>query len=373
MHIFILTLGTRGDFELFLTLGRSLRKRGHHVVLGTSEFYAAKTQEAGIEWAPMGKGSWDETVALLRSLAAVHNRTKRTHLFFKQWLQPQLSASMNRITSIGAGTDYFISNLKMMLQREEGIIPGAAVTYDPPGAIEDLSKYGTQNHNGLILDLVAMTKTLLDPSDLWGAQYQFTGFWHPAQQQDWNPPDELVDYLNRGVPPVVVTMGSMVMFDAEKLVRDIARALHICRQRGIIVGGWSGLSTGDTSSDLLYFVNEVPYDWLFPRASCVIHHGGCGTVAAALRAGKPSIVLPQILSQEHFSRILARESLATGIFDVHPMDHEKFAAAVYRAVVDEQIKHNARNWQRKVLADQGVEAAVDLIEEHWNRICSQSK
>ncbi len=54
MRIFILTLGTRGDFELFCTLGRDLRRRGHHVVLGTSGFYAQATEAAGLEWTAIG-------------------------------------------------------------------------------------------------------------------------------------------------------------------------------------------------------------------------------------------------------------------------------------------------------------------------------
>ncbi len=368
MKVFILTLGTRGDFELFLALGRALFRRGHHVVLGTSPFYAERTRAAGIEWVQMGTGTQEEIISVLKSLSSVRDRTRRTYLYYTRWLRPQLSMALHRITSLGAETDYFISNLKMMLQRQDGVIPGAVVTYDPPLSLEELARYGVQEHKGIILDLVAFSKKLLDPQGQWGEQYLFTGFWRHSLQADWKPDEELVKFLNQGAPPVVITMGSMVMFDGEKLAADIARALKQCGQRGIVVGGWSGLSSMGASSDTIFYAAEVAYDWLLPKASCVIHHGGTGTSAAVLGAGKPSILFPQIISQELFGRILLRENLATGLFDAHMLNCEELAAAIDRAVADKEILNSVRNWQKIIHEDKGVEAAADSIEAHWNRV-----
>ncbi|HSC71495.1 MAG TPA: glycosyltransferase [Candidatus Methylomirabilis sp.] len=368
MHIFILTLGTRGDFELFLMLGRELRRRGHHVVMGTSEFYAPGTREAGIEWARIGNGSLDEMVSILRSLSPVQDRTQRTYLYYSRWLRPQLSISRNQITSIAAGADYFISNLKMVLQRGDRILPGAFVTYDPPGDITDLAKYGSQNHEGRILEVVAMNKKLADPQDLWGEQYHFTGFWRDEQAAAWVAPLSLRAFLDAGPAPVVVTMGSMAMFDTRKFLGDVNQALRQCGQRGIVVGGWSGITEPDSPGGSVQCVTEAPYEWLFPKTSCIIHHGGCGTVAAVLRAGKPSILIPQITCQEHFARMLAEERLATGIFDAHTLNPADLAAAIQKAVTDEQYTQSARNWQKVVSEERGVEAAADSIEAHWHRI-----
>jgi len=48
-----------------------------------------------------------------------------------------------------------------------------------------------------------------------------------------------------------------------------------------------------------------PHDWLFPRVSAVVHHGGAGTTAAALRAGVPSVILPFFFDQGFWGRRLA--------------------------------------------------------------------
>ena len=232
MRVFILTLGTRGDFQLFLTLGCALRRRGHQVILGASPFFSPRVRQAQLGWVPIGTGSLEGLVSILQSLASEPDAAKRTHRFYARWLQPQLSMSMSQITGAGARADYFISNLKMVLQRDGKIIPGAAVTYDPPGALEDLAKYGTQNHHGLILDLVAMSRRLVDPDGRWGAAYHFTGFWTDGPPADWTPSPDLQTFVSAGPPPVVVTMGSMVMFDAEAWVRDLLEALRLSGQRG---------------------------------------------------------------------------------------------------------------------------------------------
>jgi sterol 3beta-glucosyltransferase len=252
----------------------------------------------------------------------------------------------------------------MVMQRDGAILPGAAVSYDPPGSIDDLPRYGTQNHGGRILDLVAMPKALVDPDDRWGAHYRFTGFWMPQAQPEWMPPPALAAFVEAGPPPVVLTMGSMVMFDAERLVRHLREALARGGGRAVVVGGWSGIPSLPVPGDPVFAVAEAPYDWLFARASCVIHHGGCGTVAAVLRAGRPSILLPQITAQEHFGRMLRRERLAAGVFDTSLLRAADLAAAIETATTDGRYADSARRWQTIVSAEGGVEAAAGHIESH---------
>jgi UDP:flavonoid glycosyltransferase YjiC (YdhE family) len=363
MRICILALGTRGDLELFLVLARQLRRRGHQVVVGTSVFHAARVRQTGVEWAAVGPGTLEELLAILRSLAAIPDRTQRTYAYYRRWLRPQLSAATEQITALGGASDYFISNLKMILRRGDRAIPGATVTYDPPGQVAELARYGSQEQEGRILDLVAMPRPLIDPGNRWGEAFRFTGFWtDDASLADWTPPAELVAFLDGGPPPVVVTLGSMVMFDSERLVHVVARALDLAGQRGIIVSGWSGITAGAGPA---VCVSEAPYAWLFRRASCVVHHGGSGTVAAVLGAGRPSILLPQILAQEHFARLLTQEGLATGCFDVDGLKPDALADAIRRAVGDERVRQTARAWQAAVGSEAGVRAAADAIEAHW--------
>jgi UDP:flavonoid glycosyltransferase YjiC (YdhE family) len=361
MRVFVLTLGTRGDFELFCTLGRELRRRGHHVVLGTSGFYAQATEAAGLEWTLIGGGTQSELIAVLRSLGESGDRLRRVHLYASGWVRPQLHSARAQIARMSESSDYFISNLKMVLERDGAVLPGAFVSYDPPDAVENLARFGSADRGGRILEIVAMSRGLVDPEARWGAEFRFTGFWVAALREAWTPPARLVAFLDDGPPPVVMTLGSMVNFDAERLTQQFGSALAVAGQRGILIAGWAALSN---SAERMLTLAEADYDWLFARAACVIHHGGVGTLAAVLRAGKPSILLPQILSQAQFGNMLMREKLAAGVFEASRIEPGELAAAIQRAVSDHVMSASALRWQAAVRAEGGVHAAADLIEQH---------
>jgi UDP:flavonoid glycosyltransferase YjiC (YdhE family) len=163
-------------------------------------------------------------------------------------------------------------------------------------------------------------------------------------------------------------MGSMVMFDSARLLEVLAQGLRLIGQRAVVVAGWSDISRDQALGGPFCVVEEVPYDWLFPQAACVVHHGGCGTVAAVLRAGIPSILLPQIAAQEQFATILAREHLASGIFDTQELRPAELALAVHQAATDEKYRQAAHIWQKAVLGEPGLKTAADLIEAHWHDI-----
>lgn len=369
MKIFILVLGTRGDLEPFLALGRELIDRGHAVLLGTSVFHGETVDKYRIPWVAVGNGAREQIASVQRSLIPIDSLAERTRQYYLRWMHPQLELAKNQLTGYGAQADYFISNLKLALRKNGNILPGVFVTYDPPAAPGDLQRYGGHRHGGRTLELVAMNAELLDPEQSWGPQFHFTGFWHRPDETGWTPPVPLAAFMAAGPPPVVVTMGSMAMFDADRVGTVIGQALRLSGQRAVVVSSWSGLGTADDSPPPEVFcLEEAPYDWLFPRAACVIHHGGSGTVAAVLRAGVPSILLPQILCQAQFAEILAKNDLAAGVFDVRAWQPEQLARAIRVAVEDQALRQSARDWQRIIQADPGVTAAAELIETHWRQV-----
>ncbi|CAO2820758.1 unnamed protein product [Amaranthus hypochondriacus] len=52
---------------------------------------------------------------------------------------------------------------------------------------------------------------------------------------------------------------------------------------------------------LYCFSGSLPYSWLFPKCVTVIHHGGSGSTAAALRAGIPQVICPFMLDQFYWA------------------------------------------------------------------------
>ena len=368
IKIFILALGTRGDVETFLILAQELRQRGHHVLLGTSGFFAQRVTEAYLPWIQIGNGTYDELKEILASLAQVPDKLKRTQIYYQKWLAPQLEQGKRLISALGTKTDYFISNINIGLKRGEEIVPGAAVAYDPPDSLETLQFSSVQKYQGRMIDLVAMNQQLLDPEHLWGKDFRFTGFWLPEVETNFEIPASLQDFLTQDKPPIAITMGSMVMFDRHKFLSTIKQALHLLGQKAIIIGGWSEFEPELLDSDLLYWLPEIPYSWLFPQVSCIIHHGGVGTVAEVLRAGKPSIILPQVFCQQCLGQILLREKLATGMLKIETLTAEKLAKAIAIALTSNKVQASLEQWQQIILADGGVYKAVALIETHWAKL-----
>ncbi|MEM8723094.1 MAG: glycosyltransferase [Cyanobacteria bacterium P01_G01_bin.39] len=365
MKIFFLVLGTRGDVEIFLKLARELQQRGHNIIFGTSLFYRERVQAANLKWFPIGDGQHSDLLTLLQSLAKVEDKLRRSQIYGKRWLKSELAKAKKQISYVGVGADYFISNLHVGLTRFGQIIPGAAICYDPPESLEILQDF--EQYHGQVINIVAMNRELLDPQHLWKKTFHFTGFWLDPPIENWNPPPDLQAFLAAGSPPIVLTMGSMVMFDAQRLIQIFIKALERSQQRGIIIGGWSNLST-PILSEKVYYAAEIPYSWLFPQAACVVHHGGVGTIAEVLRAGTSSMILPQVLCQSDFAKILMRENLANGSFEVGTLHSEDLAKAIDSAISEPQVRHSTRHWQSIIQGESGLHTAADLVEEHWQKL-----
>jgi len=160
----------------------------------------------------------------------------------------------------------------------------------------------------------------------------------------------------------------MVMFDPERYVRVVVEALREAGERGVMVTSWAGIDFGAAERDGVYCVREVPYDWLFPQAGCIVHHGGCGTVAAAVRAGVPSVLLPQVLCQVDFAKVLMQRGLAAGALAIRTVTPAELGRAIALAVHDERLHAAAADWRERVRTERGLAAAADLIEAHWDAV-----
>lgn len=357
--VFILSLGTRGDLEIFLGLARALRGRGHRVIVGTSGFFASRVLAAGGEFRRVGGGVFDDLSAVLETLADEPDLTRRVRRYTGLWLQPQLDAFRRDATALLADADFFVSNLKVSVARERRILPNAFVTYDPPASDDELPRYCAHDEAGRVLELVAMNRRLVDPGSKWGEEHRFTGFWETGSGGEPSP--ELKRFLAAGAPPVAITLGSMIPARADRFTDVVTEALERCGRRGVLVSAWSGAPEARSAS--LLRVAETPYTELFARVSCVVHHGGCGTVSEVLRAGRPSIVIPQILPQLRFGERLLAEQLATAVFDLGLPSPASLAEAIERTDAEPVIQ-SARLWRERVLADPGVADAATAIEAH---------
>ena len=108
---------------------------------------------------------------------------------------------------------------------------------------------------------------MVDPDGSWDARYRFIGFRQRASRTPLVP--ALKAFLDAGEAPVVLTMGSMLGFDAARLASCFRAALAQCGMRGVLIGGWSGMGQGGDSQDSVHiltipdaeYVRTVFTDW----------------------------------------------------------------------------------------------------------------
>jgi vancomycin aglycone glucosyltransferase len=124
-----------------------------------------------------------------------------------------------------------------------------------------------------------------------------TGAWILRDQRPLSP--ELERFLDSGEPPVYFGFGSIrAQPDLGTTMIESARALG---RRAIVSRGWADLSLMDNAPDCLS-IGEANLQTLFTRVAAIVHHGGAGTTTAAVGAGTPQVVIPQLYDQHYFAR-----------------------------------------------------------------------
>ena len=109
-------------------------------------------------------------------------------------------------------------------------------------------------------------------------------------------------FLDAGLPTVYVGFGSMAVRDPVRTLRLVLDAGHAAGVRLLLGGDWGGLGGEARPGANAFICGDVPHEWLFPRVAAVVHHGGAGTTAAGLRAGKPSLLIPHVGDQFFWGR-----------------------------------------------------------------------
>ena len=192
-----------------------------------------------------------------------------------------------------------------------------------------------------------------------------TGYYFFPYNNSYIPPNELKDFLAAGKPPVCISFGSMVNKNAEKIDMVIRESLKRTNNRGIILSGW-GSAKRESTKDFLY-LESVPHDWLLPKCTMLIHHGGAGTTSAGLRAGIPQVVVPFMADQPFWGSRVHAISVAPKAINVKQLSVEKMVSAIAEAESN-VILERAQVIGQEIRGEDGVMNAVKLIEVYANKV-----
>ncbi|KAL8051886.1 hypothetical protein ABFX02_06G177700 [Erythranthe guttata] len=201
------------------------------------------------------------------------------------------------------------------------------------------------------------------PKD-WGPKIDVVGFCFLDLASNYVPPDSLVEWLKNDKEPIYIGFGSLPVVDPEKMTRIIVRALEITGQRGIINKGWGGLGNLAEPKDFIYLLDNCPHDWLFTRCAAVVHHGGAGTTAAGLKAACPTTVVPFFGDQPFWGERVHARGVGPAPIPVDEFSLDKLVSAI-RFMLDPKVKHRAVELSKAMENEDGVTGAVQAFYKHF--------
>ncbi len=415
MRYGIITTGSRGDVQPFIALALALKERGHTVTLITNENFRAFVEGFGVSYLPI-TGDTERIINSPEALKLLEGGSIFKFFYHIQKVSAETADQSNRdILQACANVDHLITSvlpLPLVYSVAEKYGKKLAVVFlsVPPVPTREFpfQVFGAKGHpwfnrlsyrlTGLAylmirkkmnqfrkeiglpptnvmkallqsdtLAMTAISQLLLPQPKDWPSNAHVTGFlFLPPKAREKPGRDELPEgleaWLAKGDAPVYMGFGSIPIPDQSKLIR----ALHglLTQKRVVFAAGWSVLNNLPTHPNL-FVIKYVNHDWLLPRCSTAIIHGGIGTIAAVLRSGRPIIVVSILADQPINGQMIEQKGLGFHI-PFKQLSPEKLLHAVHTAEAEApRIIQNSIAAASFIKTEDGVAKAVGLIEQYF--------
>ncbi|KAK7058363.1 Sterol 3-beta-glucosyltransferase [Paramarasmius palmivorus] len=420
LHFTMLTIGSRGDVQPYISLAKGLMADGHRVRIATHGEFKEWIESHGIEFGYVG----GDPAELMR--ICVENGTftvaflREGLLKFRGWLDDLLKTSWEACQ----GTDVLIESPSAMggyhIAEALAIPYFRAFTmtwtrtraYPHAFAVPERKMGGSYNYMSYVMfdqvfwraisgqinrwrrNVLHIGGTSLDrmephkipflynfsphvvppPLD-WPEWIRVTGYWFldsaDVSAKKWTPPDDLVQFLDRarneGKKVVYIGFGSIVVSDPKTMTRCVVDAIVQSGVYAILSKGWSDrlhVKASEASEPeeplpkQIYPISSIPHDWLFQRIDAACHHGGAGTTGASLRAGIPTIIKPFFGDQFFWADRVEALGVGSG---VRKLTVEALTEALTLATTDVKQIARAKLLGEQIRAENGVATAIESI------------
>jgi sterol 3beta-glucosyltransferase len=386
MRAVLTNFGTTGDIQPFLALAVELRQHRHEPLIALSPYFQSRVEKLGLEFAPVGPDlqKFQQAVMMAQNRAALPFERMRSLFAPLIAALPQMFLDLRDACS---GADVLISGPVQPAARmvhEKTDIPfvsvqvahfggGGTPAFQQASALpinQFRAKLGlpplanpvTTDANSSQLALYASSRHVHPvPSD-WPPHYHMTGYFF-LDEENWQPDDSLVEFLEAGQPPVVITFGSITYDDTNRLTEIVLEAINMADCRAVIQHGWTGLGEGKKLPPHVHASGYVPHGWLFPRAACVVHHGGAGTAASVFRAGVPGIFMTRPGGQPLRARLAQELGCAGPAIPYRELTAEMLGNAMREILNTPSYSRAAAALGQKIRMEKGVEKGRELIEQ----------
>ena len=409
MKIMLSTFGTRGDVQPFVALGQGLMAAGHEVIVCTPDGFRPFIEEHGLAYGYIANeflrlteltlqaqglraqmaasqqfpkairgaldDEWRVAQAFKPDLIVYHTKSLGSYHIAEKLSIPQMLAMPLPTTPTRAFPYPFFAGAKFggALNRFTYTLMGlasamwAGTTNDfrvktlGLGPLSSFADPMIGPDRQPIPVLYPYSPHLVPVPPDFPEHVHVTGYWFLDDARTWEPDPALSRFLEEGLPPVYVGFGSMGGAQPEKRGQMAIEALGAAGQRGLLASGWGGLKA-DRLPEGMFLLHSAPHDALFPRMAAVVHHGGAGTTAAGLRAGKPSVICPFLGDQPFWGWAVHQAGVGPQPIPQNKLTAEKLAKSISIAVGDTAICERALVLRDKIRVEDGIGRAIQIIE-----------
>lgn len=417
MRITMICIGSTGDVMPYIVLGRELKARGHEITICAFSDFASKVADEGMIFSPISgsvkvfmtnimkpgvngvgflKQVRDTLAAIIRPFladleAACVNAEAIIATFFGQIIQS--IAEVNHVPFIQ--THYFPmdNNKATPISSAPGQNAGKAwnITSYQLGytLISTMEKYylsewreergmapRKMEHrpnyeiNGHIVPVIYAFSPLIMPRPTdWGENIHLSGYWSDDKPVDFQPDPSLVKFLQEGEKPIYIGFGSMTGNDMGETLDIVLEALQQTGMRAILATGWGGVDVPNHPN--LYVGGFIPHDWLFRQVRAVVHHGGAGTTAAGILAGRPTLVIPFGGDQPFWGNRMHQLGIGPKPIPRERLTVSKLSKALTLLITTKSYSVAAKELGIRLRMEEGPVIAANIIEKElrkWRRI-----
>ena len=412
MKVLLPTLGSSGDIHPFLAIGRAAQARGHEVEVMTNPVFADMVQHAGLKFYPAGTAehyadamkspklwhSIDGFGVLWRRMARyaiepVYHRIAHhsarsacvvlaTPLIFGARLANE-KLKVPLVTAYTAAT--MLRSCENPLTMAHWRVPRWVPKKVRAAAWTALDKYKLDPMVAedlpmvrLRLGLPSINQSIFGqwvhspqagvtlfpawfapaPGD-WPRQVRQAGFplydGDAAQGLD----ADLSRFLDAGDPPVVFTPGS-AMGHGHAFFKAAVRSCLELGRRGVLLTMDASQIPGDLPPTV-HHCAYAPFSLLLHRAAALVHHGGIGNSAQALRAGLPQLLTPMGFDQFDNAMRLERLGVAACVKRHDPV-YTDMALRLRELLCSAQMASACHEAAEKLMQDRTLESICDVLE-----------
>lgn len=406
MKIALLTLGTRGDVQPYAVLGQALRLRGHTVTLATAKNFEELVKSYSIDFVPI-EADFQELLNSEEGKKMMKGNPFAVKRNLTTWVYPLITNSLIEFYKLACKSDVVLYHVKTLADSFADQFPQKMIRTNVLPIIEPTSEFANPAFSGLpipsflnkltykfsnlsiklfskpigefrikfnlpkmfslptIRNIYGISSHFLSVPGDFPTYSKFTGFWFGTSSTQLNK--DLSDFINAGDPPLLVTFGSMPFKSKFDLQSAIVKMTEQFKIRVIVVKGW-GLHQTEQLENYpnIKVIDSAPYEKLFPLMKAVIHHGGIGTTAECLRAGKPFLICPilyPIGDQLFWGNHAYYKGLAVKPIPLSKMTEKGFLTSTNELLTNKNLYNNARHIGELINKENGIENTILEIEK----------